>query len=229
MPTITAVADHIIAQDLPALFVDTCILLDVIRSIKRKSANCAAQAQGLHNAATVAPRRCIVVVSHLVQHEWGVHEKELLDEATRHLIDLQEHSGHFHDACGVFGIAPGFGRSNYAAHNMAVRLHDLSHQLINCGIVIDPDNECSGRAIARVIHNVPPSKKGGEAKDCTILEEYLAVARRLHDAGFQKKRVFCTSNTNDYCAPVACTPTSPRNLRTSTSGSPETSAGGSTT
>jgi hypothetical protein len=199
MPTITEVADNIIAEDLPALFVDTCILLDVIRSIKRKYANCATQALGLHQAATVAPRRCIVVVSHLVQHEWGVHEQELLDEATRHLIDLQEHSGHFHDACDALGIAPGFGRSEYAAHNMAVRLRDLSHQLLDCGIVVDSDNECSGRAIDRVIYNVPPSKKGGEAKDCTILEEYLAVARRLHDVGFQKKRVFCTSNTNDYC------------------------------
>lgn len=201
MPTITAVAEHIIAEGLPALFVDTCILLDVIRSIKRKFRNCAAQAQGLHSAATVAPRKCIIVVSHLVRHEWGVHEQELLDEATRHLIDLQEHSGHFHDACRVLGIAPGFGPSDYAAHNMAVKLRDLSHQLLDCGIVVDPDNECSGRAINRVIYNVPPSKKGGEAKDCTILEEYLAVARRLHDAGFQKKRVFCTSNTNDYCEP----------------------------
>jgi hypothetical protein len=51
----------------------------------------------------------------------------------------------------------------------------------------------------RVIHNIPPSKRGGEAKDCTILEEYLAVSRRLHAAGFPKKKVFCTSNTNDYC------------------------------
>jgi hypothetical protein len=199
MPTITAVADHIIAADLPVLFVDTCILLDVIRSIKRKLKNCASQAQGLHNAATVVPRQCVIVVSHLVQHEWGVHQQELLDEATRHLIDLEEHSGHFHDACGVLGIAPGFARANYAAHDVSVRLRDLSHQLLNCALVVEQDNECSNRAITRVIQNVPPSKKGGEAKDCTILEEYLAVARRLHAAGFQKKRVFCTSNTNDYC------------------------------
>ncbi len=202
MPTITAVADHIIGEDLPVLFVDTCILLDVIRSIKRKFRNCAAQAQGLHTVATVAPKQCIIVVSHVVQHEWHVRQQQVLDEAARHLNDLQEHSGHFHDACGVLGLAPGFGRSNYAVHNMAVRLRDLAHHLLACGIVIDPDDECSGRAIGRVIHNIPPSKKGGEAKDCTILEEYLAVARRLHDAEFQKKRVFCTSNTNDYCGPA---------------------------
>lgn len=199
MPSITDVVSQIISQDLPILFVDTCILLDVIRSIKRKSKNCAAQALALHTAAVVAPKQCIIVVSHLVQHEWQVHEHQLLDEATKHLIDLEEHSGHFHDACGVLGIAPGFGRSNYAAQNMAFRLHELSQKLLDCGIVVDPDNACSHQAMHRVIHNVPPSKKGGEAKDCTILEEYLAVARRLYAAGFQKTKVFCTSNTNDYC------------------------------
>jgi hypothetical protein len=128
-----------------------------------------------------------------------VYQQELLDEAARHLIDMQEHASHFHDACGAFGIAPGFGHANYAAHGVAVRLHGLSRNLLNCAVVVEQDHECSNRAITRVIHNMPPSKKGGEAKDCTILEEYLAVARRLHDAGFQKRKVFCTSNTNDYC------------------------------
>jgi len=202
MPSIPVVADHIIAENLPAIFVDTCILLDVIRSIKRKSKDCAAHAMALHSAATTAPKQCIIVVSHLVRHEWDVHDQELLNEASRHLIDLEDYSGHFHDACGILGIGPGFSRANYAAHELAVKLHGLSRQLLDCAIVIDPDNECSGRAINRVIYNVPPSKKGGEAKDCTILEEYLAVARRLNDAGFQKRRVFCTSNTNDYCDPV---------------------------
>jgi len=198
MPTITAVADQLVAADLPVLFVDTCILLDVIRSIKRRFPQCAAQARALHSAVTVAPRRCVLVVSHLVQHEWGVHQQELLEEATRHLVEMEDQSGHFHDACSVFGIAPGFGRANYAGHAVAAQLHDLSRQLIDSGIVVGPDNECSGRAMHRVTYNIPPSKRGGEAKDCTILEQYLAVCGRLQAAGFARRRVFCSSNTNDY-------------------------------
>ena len=49
------------------------------------------------------------------------------------------------------------------------------------------------------MNNAPPSKKGGEVKDCAIVEECLEVSRPLHAAGFAKKRVFCTSNVNDYC------------------------------
>jgi hypothetical protein len=201
MSTVAAVAEQLVAVDLPVLFVDTCILLDVVRSIKRRSANCAAQARALHNAVTVAPHQCALVISHLVQHEWQTHQRELLEEATRHLIEMEDQSRHFHDACGVFGIAPGFGRANYAAHAMPTRLLDLSRELLDCATLVDGDNECSGRAIHRVIHNIPPSKKGGEAKDCTILEEYLAVARELHAVGFPRKKVLCTSNTNDYCEP----------------------------
>jgi hypothetical protein len=31
------------------------------------------------------------------------------------------------------------------------------------------------------LDNIPPARQGGEAKDCTILEECLAVSRRLHE------------------------------------------------
>jgi len=190
MPHLTAVADQLIAADLPVIFLGTCILLDIIRAIKRRYADCVVKAKELHTAVTVLPIQCSLVASHLVRHEWGVHEPELLAEASRHLGAIEEQSGLFHDACGVFAIVPGFARANYAGHGMAEQLRDLSRELLSCGIEVDADDECSGRAINRVIYNIPPSKKGGEAKDCTILEEYLAVCRRLHAEGFARKRVF---------------------------------------
>jgi hypothetical protein len=201
MPTILEVADQLAQADLPVIFLDTCILLDVMRAIKRRYANCVDHAVLLHAAATVTPRQCSVVVSHIVQHEWHANQQMLLQEASRHLAEIHEQSAHFHDACRAFGIAPGFPRANYAGLGIADRLHSLSWQLLNSATLIDADNECSGRALNRVINNIPPSTHGGEAKDCTILEEYLAVCRRLHAGGFAKRMVFCTSNKKDYCDP----------------------------
>jgi hypothetical protein len=199
MPSVVDVSDQLAAAALPVLFLDTCILLDVIRAIKRRYKNCVEHAARLLDTASAATPQCVVVISHLVRHEWGANEQALLDEATRHLAEIEDQSGHFHDACDVFGIVRTFPRANYAALGVADRLHDLSRHLLNCALVVDPDNECSGQAMHRVIHGIPPSKQGGEAKDCTILEECLAVCRRLHGAGFPRKLVFCTSNTNDYC------------------------------
>lgn len=200
MPSIVDVAAQLAAADLPVIFLDTCVLLDVMRAIKRRYVNCIGDGVRLHAAATVAPRQCSIAISHLVRHEWGANQQTLLDEATRHLSEIDDQSRHFHDACDVFGIAPGFARANYAGLGVARRLLDLSRQLLECAMVIDADNECSGRAMARVIDNAPPSKQGGGAKDCTILEEYLAVGRHLQEHGFQRRRVFCTSNTTDYCS-----------------------------
>jgi hypothetical protein len=198
MPTIIEVADRLTAIDLPVLFLDTCIFLDIIRAIKRRYDHCVEAASGLHRALTVAPAQCSLVVSHLVRHEWAAHEHELVGEASRHLVEIEGQSAQFHDACAVLGISPGFPRANYAGHALADQLRDLSRDILDAGIEVESDNECSGRAINRVIHNVPPSKKGGEAKDCTILEEYLAVCGILQAASFTEKLVFCTSNTKDY-------------------------------
>lgn len=139
-----------------------------------------------------------MVISHLVRHEWQAHQPALLAEASKHLAEMEDQAGHFHDACAALGILPGFARANYAGHGMAEQLRDLSRQLLDAALFVASDDACSGRAIGRVIHNRPPSRKGGEAKDCTIIEEYLAICRRIEAAGFTKKRVFCTSNTNDY-------------------------------
>jgi hypothetical protein len=199
VPTIAEVAGQIIAADLPVIFLDSCILLDVIRAIKRRYTNHVEQAVRLVAFATAAPRKCMVAISHIVQHEWNENELNLRDEATRHLREMQEYSGHFHDACDALNIARPFGKAAYSALSVADRLHDLSRQLRDCSVIIDHDDACSGRAMQRVMRNIPPSRQGGEAKDCGIIEECLAVSRQLHRAGFGRKRVFCTSNVNDYC------------------------------
>lgn len=206
MPTIADVAARLVAADLPVIFLDTCILLDIIRAIERKYANCVATAIELHAALTTQPAQCSLVISHLVHHEWQLHASRLLSDAGKHLAEIEAQALHFHDACAVLGIAPGFARADYAALGVAERLGDLSEQLLDAGIQVDSDDACSGRAINRVIFNVPPSRKGGEAKDCTILEEYLAVCRALEETRFAKKRVFCTSNTRDYCEAGALHP-----------------------
>lgn len=199
MPSIAEVASQLIVDDLPAIFLDTCILLDVIRAIKRCEKSCLESALRLLSAATAEPRGCNVIVSYVVQHEWGDNQQRLLAEADHHLSQIQEQSSLFHDACAAFGIIPDFAPAHYDSLGLSVRMLDLSRQLLNCATVIASDDECSGRAMNRVMFKRPPSKRGGEAKDCTILEGYLAVCKYLQERNFGRKLVFCTSNKNDYC------------------------------
>lgn len=199
MPGVAEVTDQLIAAALPVIFLDTCILLDVIRAVKRRSPNHVDHAIKLLNAATTVPTSCVVVVSHLVHLEWVKNQQSVLDEAKKHLSEIQEQSDHFHDACDNFGIARSFARASYTGSGLADRLHDLSKRILDSTTIIDSDKECNQLALERVYHYRPPSKQGREIKDCVIIEECLAVCRGLQADGFSRNLVFCTSNTTDYC------------------------------
>ena len=199
MPSIDEVAGQITAAGAPVLFLDTCILLDIIRSTNRCLSNYTTNASELLRLASKAPPACLVVVSSIVCDEWSANAKGVTNEIVRHYSKMEEQSSHFHTACQDLGIALPFGRAGYAQVGLAERLRDLSSQVLNTALRLDVDNEIWAKAVARVVNNLPPSRKGGEVKDCAIIEEYLAVCGRLQAAGFTGKRVFCTSNTEDYC------------------------------
>jgi hypothetical protein len=78
-------------------------------------------------------------------------------------------------------------------------LCDLSRGLLDGALHLDARDDTNMRAYHRAIKLIPPSRRGGEVKDCTIVEECLEVCRQLRAAAFPSKLVFCTSNTSDYC------------------------------
>jgi hypothetical protein len=199
MPSVDEVAGQIVLGCVPVLFLDTCILLDIIRSTHRCLPNHASQASELLKLASQKPPACLVVVSSIVSHEWNTNAQGVTDEVIRHLSEMEEHAAHFHDACQALGIGLPFGRANYAHWGLAEGLRDLSKQILDGAIHLDADNESRSRAVERVINNRPPSRKRGEVKDCAIIEEYLAVCRGSRAAGFAGKQVFGSSNTGDYC------------------------------
>jgi hypothetical protein len=199
MPSIDEVAEQIIAAAVPVLFLGTCILLDIIQSTERCRQNFAATARELVGLASTTPPKCIVVVSSIVPAEWNDNAQRVTDELKGHLAKLEEHASYFHDACEAIGIAAGFERAVYTRAGLAESLRDLSRQVLNSAICLDEDDQCKLRAHGRATSNLPPSRKKGGVQDCTIIEECFAVSRRLQVSGFARSRVFCTSNTKDYC------------------------------
>jgi hypothetical protein len=148
---------------------------------------------------TSAPRRCMLVVASHVPGEWAAHAGDEADNLRKRLVQIDEDGERFHEIAGLVGLTPSFARPSYGTLPLADRLHDLSRTLLDHALRLDPDNDCKIRAADRAAAYIPPSRKGGEVKDSTIFEEYLAVCRALQAAGFGRRRVFCTSNTKDYC------------------------------
>ncbi len=201
MSSLADAVDQVRAADLPVLFIDTCSLVDPIRAPLRPDEfrGCIEAAQELLHLVATAPARCTLVIASFVHDEWLTHAGPEPDKLRDHLARVDAESDRLHRYCGLVGIAPPFPQSEYRPLPLADRLHDLSRQLRDVAIRLDPDQECIIRAHGRASHYTPPSRKGGEVKDATIIEECLEVSRRLQAAGFGRKRIFCTSNTKDYC------------------------------
>lgn len=201
MPSIADTDVQLRSVDRPVLFLDTCILLDVIRAPQRSLKDCVKQATRLRALLTVTPSACSLVIASVVENEWSNHATNTRDELRKHLLKLQEQTEQFHEACNALGISLGYGPPAYAVADLHTHLFDLSKDILSRGFRLDRDGECSARAVDRVNANLPPSRQGGQMKDCVIVEECLELARRLRANGFVRKCVFCTSNTKDFGTP----------------------------
>jgi len=201
MSAIAEVVANIVAADLPVLFIDTCNIVDVIRAPMRgeKLDRCIGAGQELLRLISVLPVQCTLIVASPVPDEWKTHAPAETDNLRKSLAQFDLDSARLHAACGLVGIAPTFAITEYGRTRLADALHDLSSRLLDSASRIDPDEMCNRRAFERACKYVPPSRKGGEVKDSVIVEEYLEVCRQLQSSGFSRKRVFCTSNTKDYC------------------------------
>lgn len=201
MSTIADVVTRVQTVDVPVLFVDTCSLVDVIRAPLRfyELRGCIEAAQELLQLVAAQPIHCILVVASFVPDEWLAHAGTETDKLRKLLIETDEQAGRLHDFCGLAGITPPFPQTGYRLLPLADRLHDLSRQLLDSALRLDPDQDCIIRAHGRASAYLPPSRKGGEVKDSTIIEECLEVCRCLQGVGFPRKQVFCSSNVKDYC------------------------------
>jgi hypothetical protein len=201
MPSIAEAVAKIQASGLPVLFADTCILLDVIRAPLRPAdlLVCVEAALELLQFITAPPARCTLVAASFVAREWYRHAAYETDSLRAHLTRIDGEADRLHQFCSQVGITPTFPKPDYRLTSLAERLNDVSRRLLDAALHLEPDQECIIRAHGRATNYTAPSLKGGEVKDSTIVEECLEVSRQLQAAGFSPKRVFCTSNRNDYC------------------------------
>jgi hypothetical protein len=202
MPSIAAAEAQLRADDRPILFLDTCILLDIIRATYRcLGSGYVQRAVELRTMLTSNPPQCALVVASMVPTEWSDNAPKVRDEVRSHLTKIQDQAVHFHDACATLGIALTFGRPFYPGVGLAESLYDLSKALLDGSVRLDRDAACESRGVGRVVAKKPPSRQGGEVKDCVIVEECLELTRQLRANVFARKCVLCTSNMDDYGGP----------------------------
>lgn len=197
--SIAEVAGKIVALRRPALFLDTCALLDIIRLPAR--ARSPRDSETLLTATLsiltkAGEGQLSLVIPPLVTSEFEknlsnveVEARNAVDEfRLRHgiLSSIQRAAG---DSVPPLGIE---------AETVITFLKDLTAELLASGTELTQDDEAARRALKRAVSSTPPSSKG-TANDCVIYEHALQLMRAIRDAGHSQALVFLTSNTKDFC------------------------------
>ena len=199
--TLSEIKSKVLEHPVPILFPDTCSLLDLIRiPFREKDSRQAVRqlqaAQIIHE--NIAQKNVWVILPSLIKNEWHDNEPSTSEELGNHLTKIDRLNSIVIDILEFFNN-PLPCTMKFADKNIEQMLRDISKSLLDKSIAIQSDPECEKKAYSRVIGNKPPATKGGQLKDCTIIEHIFELTKLLDLEEFEKPRVFLSSNTNDYC------------------------------
>ena len=198
MTLIADIVQDITSNPAPVLFLDTCILLDVVRAPLRSKPDEVRFAQLFLSSVRKNPKTIHLLVPNPVQPEWDTHILERVNECTIAVNACNAVAAICsHLALPVVAALPA------GVLTMPALLRQLSTDLLAACVTIDSDGLALARAVDRIVayrHPVKqPHSKG--AKDSVILEHAVEMTAQLRNSGFAEICIFVSSNTGDFANP----------------------------
>jgi hypothetical protein len=195
MTTPFPLAVTIVASPRPVLFLDACILLDIIRAAARQNLGLSA----LTSAITLRDRMrdlspaCYLVGSSILPAEFQ-------DNCGTACQDLNTATAN----CDLL-LAAGVELNVVAEPRPTVALitqaaTSVAHELIQLTAILPHDPDCLQRAFDRILVKRQPARNG-KIKDAYLLEQILALCQALRTQGFTERCILCSSNTSDFAMP----------------------------
>lgn len=191
-------ADSLTAANKNILVLDTCTLLDVIRSPFRDTMPIVELALRIDSEIMAGTLPFSLVVPSLFHREWSDNLPTIRDELLKALEKHRFQSNMFqHLHRHLYGtplLIP-----DVTTFAFTEKLEQTCDRILAASGVIEHQDQCDLRAMQRVRDKRAPSQKGKQsAKDCQIFEETLEIGRQLQARGLACKVVFASSNETDY-------------------------------
>jgi len=181
------------------LYLDTCILLDIIRSPVRENitADSVQFAKLLLERSNKTPKSLCLVTSETVAMEWAEHADEIMKEVEREILKLESKRSHFLTAAkGATEVDYPYGQVE-SRIDFAQKLKTISKAVLDACIAIPPEETDELCAMRRLKRYLPPAKRGkAEPKDSEIYELFLSLCRDLQAK--EVNLIFASSNRQDY-------------------------------
>ena len=190
-------ADAVAAAGLPVVCLDTCCILDVVRSPVRDDVGFNERREALELVRLVETGSVVSLVAEQVLAEFGDNLSLVETEAE---CAVRAHADRIHavDALvGLTGPTVTTGVAHLAEH--VARTRAWAERLVQASWVVAPDAGVLPRAFARVMQARTPARRGKDSmKDCVVIETYLAAVAGLRHLGLASPVVFASSNVRDY-------------------------------
>ncbi|SHJ43090.1 PIN domain-containing protein [Desulfofundulus thermosubterraneus] len=187
----------------PVLFLDTCIFLDIIRpiTIQKVKSNVNAAIE-LIKLASTSPPECMLIAPSVTSEEWNKNLDFVYTQEVKAIKKINLINKLIEETLLSLNLVKGKNPKVYNHNYIVEELKKLSQKLLNVCYHLTPSNKCTIRAGKRVLQAKPPAKKAKNSfADCVIFEEVLEVCAELTNRGFDKVRIFVSSNTKEYCKP----------------------------
>ncbi len=191
-------ADVLTTANKNILVLDTCTLLDVIRSPFRDTMPIVELALRMDTELMAGTLPFSLVLPSLFDREWSDNIPTIREELFKALERHRSQSNNFQQLHRHLYGSP-LLIPDVTTFAFAERLEQACDRIIAASGVIEHQDQCDLRAMQRVRDKRAPSQKGKQsAKDCQIFEETLELGRQLQARGMVRKVVFASSNETDY-------------------------------
>ncbi len=198
MTLIADIVATVTATSAPVLFLDSCILLDIVRATIRNKPGEVEFARLFLTAVLKTPKTIHLLIASPVQTEWNTHILGTVNECTTAVNACDAVS----TICGHLGL-PAVPVLPAAVLTMPTLLRQLSADLLAACVTINHNAAALGRAVDRIISCTHPVKQPHSkgAKDSVILEHAVETTAQLRGGGFTGICLFVSSNTTDFATP----------------------------
>ncbi|HUY27642.1 MAG TPA: hypothetical protein VMV27_09500 [Candidatus Binataceae bacterium] len=205
---------HILAEPAPVLFLDTCVLLDVLRvASERENAphRIISAAERATAKTSSSPRQLWLLGAALLDVEWHDNLQGVLDSVTAHIARVDRSLAKLHAAVqSISSIAmdtrshgSGFATDarplQIGRFDLPTRLIEICERMLRSVILLSPDDEILRAANLRSMKGLKPATPGKrEHPDCLIIETCFALCKSLRSRGFAERCAFVSSNKADF-------------------------------
>lgn len=183
--------------DIPALFMDTCSILDVMRDPTRQTMRSHDREAVLQVIEAAEKGSIEIILADQVIAEFNSHDEAVQSEATNAVERLIAQIDRANTLSNVYEVHKTIDLSHLT--DMTQRSRAVVARLLNVSKIIEAHSEIAARAFARSNIARAPARRGKEStKDCFIFESYLQIGRDLRGIGHRGAIVFVSSNTQEY-------------------------------